>query len=47
MLAVLDIDVVSFPFKSHSLAPAYQVILASWSWAVSLVTLAEIEYGME
>ena len=46
-LTVVDTDVVSFLFKNHSLAPAYQVILAGRSLAVSLITLAEIEYGME
>ena len=46
-LAVVDTDVVSFPFKAHSLAPAYQAILAGRPLAVSLITLAEIEYGME
>jgi predicted nucleic acid-binding protein len=45
--AVVDTDVVSFLFKSHSLAPAYQAILAGRPLAVSLTTLAEIEYGME
>jgi predicted nucleic acid-binding protein len=45
--AVVDTDVVSFLFKSHSLAPAYQAILAGRPLAVSLITLAEIEYGME
>ena len=45
--AVVDTDVVSFLFKSHSLAPAYQTILAGRPLAVSLITLAEIEYGME
>jgi predicted nucleic acid-binding protein len=44
---VVDTDVVSFLFKNHSLAPAYQAILAGRPLAVSLVTLAEIEYGME
>jgi len=44
---VVDTDVVSFLFKAHSLAPAYQAILAGRSLAVSLFTLAEIEYGME
>jgi predicted nucleic acid-binding protein len=44
---VVDTDVVSFLFKSHSFAPAYQTILAGRPLAVSLVTLAEIEYGME
>ena len=44
---VVDTDVVSFLFKAHSLAPAYQAILADRSLAVSLITLAEIEYGME
>jgi hypothetical protein len=43
----VDTDVVSFLFKAHSLAPAYQAILAGRSLAVSLITLAEIEYGME
>ena len=45
--AVVDTDVVSFLFKSHPLAPAYQVILADRALAISLITLAEIEYGME
>jgi len=45
--AVVDTDVVSFLFKSHLLAPAYQTILAGKPLAVSLTTLAEIEYGME
>jgi predicted nucleic acid-binding protein len=44
---VVDTDVVSFLFKAHSLAPAYQAILAGRSLMVSLITLAEIEYGME
>ena len=39
-------DVVSFLFKSHPLASAYQSILCRPA-AVSLITLAEIEYGME
>ena len=46
-LVVVDTDVVSFLFKSHSLAPAYQAILAGRALAVSLFTVAEIEYGME
>jgi len=33
---VVDTDVVSFLFKAHSLAPAYQAILAGRSLAVSL-----------
>ena len=45
--AVVDTDVVSFLFKSHSLASTYQAILAGRPLAVSLFTLAEIEYGME
>ena len=45
--AVVDTDVVSFLFKAHTLAPAYQAILAGRPLAVSLITLAEIEYGME
>src|ERR1019366_7440611 len=45
--AVVDTDVVSFLFKNHSLAPAYQAILAGRRLAVSLITLAEIEYGMD
>src|ERR1700689_5412913 len=43
---VVDTDVISFIFKDHSLAPAYQAILAGRSLTVSLITLAEIEYGM-
>jgi len=45
--AVVDTDVISFLFKNHPLAPAYQAILASRRLAISLTTLAEIEYGME
>src|ERR1017187_5599885 len=44
---VVDTDVVSFLFKGHSLAPAYQAILAGRRLAVSLITLAEIEDGMD
>ncbi len=40
-LAVVDTDVVSFLFKSYSLAPAYHAILAGRPLAVSLITLAE------
>src|SRR4051794_30813132 len=46
-LTVVDTDVVSFLFKNHSLAASYQAILAGRPLAVSLITLAEIEYGME
>ena len=45
--AVVDTDVISFLFKSHSLASIYQPILVGKQLAVSLFTLAEIEYGME
>jgi predicted nucleic acid-binding protein len=41
---VVDTDVVSFLFKNHSLAPVYQAIPAGRPLAVSLITLAEIEY---
>jgi predicted nucleic acid-binding protein len=44
---VVDTDVVSFLFKTHTLAPAYQTILAGRPLSISLITLAEIEYGME
>lgn len=44
---VVDTDVISFLFKNHSLAPAYQALLTGKSLAISLVSLAEIEYGME
>jgi predicted nucleic acid-binding protein len=46
-LAVVDTDVVSFLFKNHSIAAAYQAMLAARPLAISLTTLAEIEYGME
>lgn len=46
-LVVVDTDVVSFLFKNHSLAAAYQNILVGRRLSVSLITLAEIEYGME
>jgi predicted nucleic acid-binding protein len=39
--------VVSFLFKSHPLAPVYHDILAGRPLAISLITLGEIEYGME
>jgi predicted nucleic acid-binding protein len=45
--AVVDTDVVSFLFKSHPLATAYQAILVGRPLAVSLITIAEINYGME
>ncbi len=45
--AVVDTDVISFLFKSHPVATAYQAILAGRPLAVSLITIAEIEYGME
>jgi predicted nucleic acid-binding protein len=44
---VVDTDVVSFLFNKHSLATAYKVVLAGRRLAVSLMTLAEIEFGME
>jgi predicted nucleic acid-binding protein len=43
----VDTDVISFLFKSHSLASIYQPILVGKALAVSPFTLAEIEYGME
>jgi predicted nucleic acid-binding protein len=45
--AVVDTDVIAYLFKNHALAPAYQAVLAGRPLAVSLITLAEIEYGME
>jgi predicted nucleic acid-binding protein len=45
--AVVDTDVISFLFKNHSLAPAYQAILTGRPLMVSLISVAEIEYGME
>src|SRR5580658_8109674 len=44
---VMDTDVISFIFKDHELSSAFRTILAGRSLTVSLVTLAEIEYGME
>lgn len=44
---VVDTDVISFIFKDHPLSLAYRTILGGRSLTVSLVTLAEIEYGME
>ena|SRR5438270_2146746 len=46
-LVVVDTDVISFLFKNHSLAPAYQAIVAGRPLPVSLISRAEIEYGME
>jgi len=45
--AIVDTDVISFLFKSHPLASGYQTILAGRPLAVSRITIAEIEYGME
>ena len=45
-LVVVDTDVISFLFKNHFLAPAYQTLLAGRPLAVSLISLAEIEYGI-
>lgn len=44
---VVDTDVISFLFKNHPLSQTYQTLLAGKSLAVSLISLAEIEYGME
>ena len=44
---VVDTDVISYLFKSHPLATAYQNILAGRPLAVSIITVAEIEYGIE
>ena len=44
---VVDTDVISFIFKDHQFGPADPAILAGRSLTVSLITLAEIEYGME
>ncbi len=44
---VVDTDVISFLFKNHSLALAYQMVLAGRPLTVSLISLAEIDHGME
>ncbi|HEV3038196.1 MAG TPA: PIN domain-containing protein [Candidatus Angelobacter sp.] len=44
---VVDTDVISYLFKNHSLAQAYQALLAGRPLAVSLISLAEIEYWMD
>ena len=44
---LVDTDVVSYLFNDHSLAPAFDRILAERYSCVSLTTIAEIEYGME
>jgi predicted nucleic acid-binding protein len=44
--AVVDTDVVSFLFKGPLPCSGLQAILAGRPLAVSLITLAEIEYGM-
>ena len=43
----MDTDVISFIFKDHRFSPSYTAILAGRSLVVSLITVAEIEYGME
>jgi len=40
---VVDTDVVSFLFKTDTLAPAYQAMLAGRPLSISPITLAEIE----
>lgn len=44
---VVDTDVISFLFKNHALAPQYQALLVNRPLVISLISLAEIEYGME
>jgi len=43
--ADVDTNVLSFLFKNHSLAAPYQAILAGRPLAISLISLAEIEYA--
>lgn len=43
---VVDTDVLSFLFKNHALAPAYSTLLAGRSLSISLISVGEIEYGM-
>ena len=43
---VVDTEMVSFLFKSHSRAPAYRAILPGRPLVESRITVAEIEYGM-
>ena len=44
---VVDTNVVSFLFKNHPLAQSHRAILADRQFSISLVTSAEIEFGME
>jgi predicted nucleic acid-binding protein len=46
-LVVVDTDAVSYIFNSHPLAASYQAILSGKSASISLITLAEVEYGMQ
>jgi predicted nucleic acid-binding protein len=44
--AVVDTDVVSYLFKGHTRAWAYDEYLIHESLVISFMTLGEIEYGM-
>jgi len=44
---VVDTDVVSFLAKDHPIAGPYRELLEGRALAISVVTIAEIEYGME
>jgi len=44
---VVDTDVVSFLAKDHPIAEQYRGLLEGRELAISVVTIAEIEYGME
>ena len=44
---IVDTDVVSFLAKDHPLSDQYRELLGGRSLAVSVVTIGEIEYGME
>ncbi len=46
-MVVADTDVVSYLFKRHPLATRYLELLTGHSVAVSFMTVAEIEYGVE
>ncbi len=44
---LVDTDVVSFLAKDHPLARSYDQLLDGQSLIVSVITLAEVEFGME
>lgn len=47
LMALADTDVVSFAIKGHPTGQGYLTALKGREIAISVVTLAELDYGME